>query len=1598
MASHIDLNSVTTDLRDPLFTWTGLLDKNGTARTAATVAAALLEINNDFTSHQNATADAHVAAAISIDVSNFESIPLTADTVQKFVDYIDDFDAITVREHRATQHANGIPLIARSQGLVLPDGYGWQNVVPATLVSTFLVRSPNTTPTDNISTGDDIVSFVPDNASFLFDSQFVRVKVGDIIRINYANGTEVSFPVESIRFIPGSEWIVRLNGVNLADTDLAFARIDRPRFDRETAGVLAVAAANATPTGSFDTTLQSVIVGHPHGASTVGIGFDPGQLDALHYKLYIEMYPTGDPSDRVISLPAIDVTGDAGINPGKYTFDSIIDATNKKLREIGYNYRLIAFAYNGDFGIMMADPINNASFAIISGNNSSGTLSEGIFTENVIGDAAGDGFDALGLGSNHSNIASPAFISSFTDSTAALIPTKVIVPRKSRYYMADGVKSDIFASTWQANSDGYWDGYISARNPIGAFTVETTYTVELDLRAAGLRPGKTLVIQPTVAFTDPLYNDIDYGRVIIKSISFAICPGDPSLTLITVINGIHGLGSGLSASGEPTLAVRVYFGEDSVSFNNQNVIDIASPPNYHRLHEIFISNAGNTFAHERARLPVQAQTTELLATENWHIEYVSPKLRGYRDDNITFNKYVRFYVLTYDTITGEYTGHIGQRDPSTSAITNVGTVETGRKDVPQRFYDETNIDYIDVVFTETATISPGNAILGTAVARYVDIELFDSLQLDDEMLLLATAEVNWSPQLSQDVIQRVKDRREFGSIDEEDFTNSAKHFISAGDRHLHENGVLRGLDFDFVNPTDNREIFYKGGVAIVNGTIVSVNNVSVTIPQVTEDPAGTGTVDWAICVNETGALIPIIVTTTKQEFFARDFLLPNSTYYVPSVTFSELVATRRDLTPIAVVTATIASVTIAAANITDVRRFNALGGLLHPLTLTADDFVGNFSSFDSVLYWVENHGAVNAANKVVIKGDIDISTSIDLTTLTKPVRFVGDGGSINVTTNRGFLLNSNVSFENLHFKYTPDLAYVTDDNINIQNGCMFRPGSTTGLALEDFNITKCTFTSDIVGQRPPFIAIQLGKEDVFSNSTITGCKFSDPLSDGYMAAIAIYADNGGALTHPAVAANVHIYKNSCDERQGIYVYGSMATIPIPDSPGLSAVNVNIEENNCGVIGYLISSARNVNASPFANRIGGLNIKNNNVNAIITINNLGRLLVTAEFTPTEGSGDVKIEGNCCNWIDITCNDFENQQGIVRINSNILRTFDTDYYMNTIGGTSSTPSAIKIINNTTLAGSGNHLPLSICDIKNNIIDGYGFNNVYLYGSGILVGGSNCSIIGNTINGFTVNGIIVLQNPFANDAATMKQPILISENSIFRENRDITSYVQGTIGPAVYPEIQGMIVDNFFDSPYVDAAETNTAVVLLIGGGVQGGSGWFASRNKNQTQFVRVKTGTLAMGSGIAPRAQQPGTPIASGWEPQVDIGNAFIIRYANADGSTNFRWVVDCQAAMPDRTYVVDASITHISDGVSPAATIDIDIHDFNLQTVNVADAITLVSTTTALTDTADPLIRTLLGPRYYVHDGTGTHIDILINANDSEDLNITIGDLVITYRW
>lgn len=1589
VASHIDLNSIPTDPRDPFFSWTGLKNSNGVLRTAAQVAEALLQINDDLVAHENSLADAHIADAISVDASEFQEIPNTANTVQKVFDYIDHAEELNIGEHRAVQHSNGIPGIARSQSLTESDGYGRDTVVPSTTVNAYLVNPPANTPVDSNTVGDDVILFKPTNTSFVFDSQFSQVRIGDILRINYGNGTAASFEVESIRFNPGAEWIVRINGSNLANavdgyvdgySAIATARIDRPQYDYNTKGVLALASANAIPSSLYPNILGSLIVGNPRAATALGLGFDGNKLNSSHYKLWLQLYPTGNPSENVVTLPFIDVTGNAGASPGSYTLEKVVHATNDAFRKIGYNYRFIAFEYKGDFGIMLADPINKASFAIIDGSNSSGTLLTGSYTQNVIGDATdGDGFDAFGLGSLAAQIASPAYQGTWADATAAQLPTKVITPVKRRFYIVDGHKLDTFAPTYMANSDGYWPATITSKVSTGS-SVEITYKINLDLRAAKLKSGKTLVVQPDIPFDSSNYFINDYGRFIIKQVNFSEpCGAVGAFSTITVINGVHAIGTPVAFTSDPGLAVKIYFSEDSVGFNDLNIIDNSTTGiNYHRYHEVYVTKNGTTFSHERARMKAdQAEAsppTSLLRSDFWHIKSVSAKLRGYQDSISTFNKYVRFYVTRYVPSSGEFDGYIGRRNPSSAAITRQGPLTTSRKGVQTRFYDETYVDYIDLEFKEIALGPSGTAIISDANPRYVDIEIFPTLRLDVENMLIGSCEVNWHPSTGQNIIQCVKDLRDFGSVGPNEFNNAAVDFISAGDKLLHENGIIRGFQFVASGATStNGQLFFDGGVALVNGKIVTTNNSSVTIPAISDAGATGVTVTWAVCVNEFGYLQPIILTTNKDQIFAG----VGSLYYVQSVTFDELINSRKDLTLIATVDAHIASITINDSDVHDLRRFIGNQGASHPLVLTQDQFVGNFYTFDAVKQWVNRTGG---NSQVRIRGAWTFSSSVDLTGFTKSVVFDGDGAIFTITSLKGFLLGSNVILKNCSFIYSPSfVAPETGDIVMTGNGCLY--ASSAAGDISNLIVENCKFSSLLGYPRSPYINIEIDKGQKIFNSKFIENSFSDSATSKLNAAIAIISLNASvSSTLPAAVVGVVISHNYCDRDQGIII-----SVPVDDiaRPGINIVDTIISENKCGYVGYWSTSVANTGLSQF-NPSNGLVIKNNTCHYIQTAMGNGKSFFLVASYYTWGFGSVLIEGNFCNWIHVCSQDgaasgVNTEFSSMIIQSNTLTAYDFTNWLNTnfIGDVSTN---IGIIVQGFPKSAANDIT-TVQVLNNNLNIGKYGASTYKYVSGmyIEVGGN---VQGNIVKGFVkdvsglissdLNGIGIIVMGSTGDAT---RNYMVSNNQIYRGSDTINAYISSGNLPSY-----GIVQDNFLDSSTIDGATATTVIVGLP-------TNWLCQRNKNQTvaQMLHVRNGSWAIAATLV-------GPAPSGTSTVTNlVGDAAlaVFNYNNAPDPEIVTWKIPLIGIVPHGVTIVRLE-----------ATAKVSVGSGTIQFT--------VKTPTG-TDSSSPINLTLSDGSYQLSISntdivSPTIVDpipeviISLGAQHGSTSQVTISNVIIRYMW
>lgn len=1616
VASHIDLNAVTTDPRDTSFSWTGLIDKDGADRTATTVATGLLQINNALTTHENLTASAHPATAITVNTDNFTELPSTATNVQTVINALDDTDRLQIGVHRAIQHSNGVPPTARSEDLVL-DGYS-QNIVPVTQVAAFLLDPPATSPVDNNNNGDDLIKFLPTNTGFLFDSQFAQVKIGDVIRVNYG-GVEASYGIESLRHVPGLEWFIRLNGSNLFNRDgydgYAFARIDRPLFDDNTRGVLAVAAAN----NDLDPTiLSSVVVAHPRSASVVGIGFNANKLDAIHYKLYLQLYPSGDPTEKIISLPAIDVTGNAGITPGKYTLASVIATTNDALRAAGFNYRFIAFEHQGEFGIMLSDPIDKASFSIVNGTLSGATLGIGIFTENVIGDAL-DGLDAFGFGASAAAIASPSFTSSFSSSTAALQPTKVIVPLKRRNYIVNGVRRDDLAAAPMTISDGYWLGTITARTVIAATTVETEYTVPLDLSAAELKAGKTITIQPTVGFTDASYLDADYGRFIIKSVAFPkSCPTDTvTSTVIRVISGIHGAGTPIASSSSPSISVRLYFSEDSVSFNNLHLSDpISAGTTYNRFHEIYVDDAGKTFSHERARMPKQVGTVALIdTTDRWTIKDVSSKLRGF-SDSTGLRKFVRFYILSYDSASSEFDGYLGEPD-SGDGIFNTGEVITSRKNVTNRFFDNTNIDFIELEFNDE-DVSPGNDILPTNSPRYVDIEIFSTLARDDEFMRIASCELDGQE------VQCVIDRREFGSISEKDFTDSAVDFISTGDRFLHENGVLKGLSFDIAG-TDDRELFFNGGIALVNGKVVTTNNSSVVIPEVAETGAVLpDIITWAVCINESGQFVPIIITPTKQQFFA---VKPSggANYYVQSVTFDELIATRKDLTLISIVTATIASITLSE---TDARRF--IGDGVTGFSLTSDNglFVGSFVSLAAVAQWVKNSNAggfvieirggsittdltelSDFGGKSVVfdgrnyKSSGDTFTFSSAITLDDNLKFIGiNFNSSNSVTSgndcvftdceftfsgrRGLGLSSGISVKGCSFDYIPTgLTLASSNNINMLAdlaGCIFiNEISVTKAVVEDCEFSTSSY--DNATLRVPYIACLLDNDNIVEGLRIVNNRFLDNTAHAFNAAIAILA-NDNVAGAGALLANSVISGNYCDQEQGIHLTTNN-TFVSAGSAGLSSINNIIENNNCGMIGHMLSAeVEDIAVSTGLNKINGIKISGNTCKAIMPVDNTGRFdFGSFTFRPS-ALPETVIDSNYCSWISV----------LVHSSSHV--TNNTLQAQAAASSHSPDPLETAILPIGTREGAS-------CVVSNNTVRAGGFDaTTHTYALGIFANIiDNLIIKGNTIEGIAPATSITTAPIVIGDTSTTAPKLIVQGNMLARGTSVVDAYILVTGDDSV----TGIISDNVFDGYTIDDVTTppgtfDTGDVILFSSSPK--PSVVAERNINQTVTIKpgVMFGNFAVNDVVS---GDTGVSSIIGASRKVfddglpGVSTEAVFHYISTDAEIIFTWDVSLADLLP-----LNSNVVSISLGVGLFITPPTITGDFQADIYSPATGSSVANDSIDLKSVSSKQITLLPNPPVSVVNSLFV-INCTYNSSATTNVKVSTDDsglefLTFTYRW
>jgi hypothetical protein len=1023
---------------------------------------------------------AHIASGIYVDSAGFANIPRTEQDVQAIFDYLDTTNSYS--NLIKNLYSNGISKESRSSRLDKNiDGVG-VSIVPTTQVHAYLLNSNATSPVDSITTGDDVIKFTPSLPANEFDAYFTNVRIGDILTIDYGS-VKTSFLIKEKKYAvsgPNRSFYVRIEGKNLLDTEDGYASIDRSLVNSNKLGVLALSALNQNNN-------TSVLVGSPKGAQALGIGFDASQLDQDHYNLYLTIYNDGTLASEY-KLLAIDVTGNAGATPGKYTLESVVENVNNAFRTNGFNYRFIAFSHKGEFGIMLADSYNNCGFSIISVYLDNAGLIDTVQTalnlpKNVID--VQNNQDALGLGPDGSNVASPPY-QAYTSVELALHPTKIILPLTRNNFYVNGTERSDFEKDIDQAIDDYGDGYWKAKiveRTAAAGKIQTKYAISLDLRLSKLIEGKTVVVQPDES--TPVLNQtqyLNYGRFIIESVDYTACVGLNPVTNIVVVDGVHNA-PGISVVDTNLVPidgyVRLYFCGDTAVFNDQNLSDQSAQTGFKRYHEIMINESGETFAQERARFSVSGNKTingqTLRGTVNsayFDILNVSNKLRG--DLFGDLNK-ITLKVNSVSVSTGEINCVLCKYDGTN--ISNIGPVTIGKIGQVFRAYDNTNIEFIDFVFNAQVNVTN----------EYFDVQLFPTLSLDNEIMLLGSCQQN------ETGIVNIVDRRQFGTISEKDLTTSALDYISETDALLHGSGIISGFDLvdqvGLTNPNTNK-IYLQGGKSIVNGKVVLRNSETLHIPPVKELYNGNYySVNFAVCLNSNGDynLVPLLdynnnlfnsdvsltslntyqTPDTDRQFTAFNNITSNS-YILNASRFSDLIKDNK-VTVLYVVNSLLGGSGVGTTydlHIFDIRKYVNNVNNVVPVVYSGSKEQSNFRSLTAAINYAKLNKNNGNSNKIYLNGINESVTDIRL--VFDKYTVIDGGNDSEITVNGSIKFGKNLLVKNTKFIInTEDRALF--DSINGVNtvsdltfeNCDLTINSTSLASYTDITSARACFQSEL---------------------------------------------------------------------------------------------------------------------------------------------------------------------------------------------------------------------------------------------------------------------------------------------------------------------------------------------------------------------------------------------------------------------------------------------------------------------------------------------------------------------------------------------------------
>jgi len=825
------------------------------------VKSLLLNINTDLVKHERANGGtistptdghappnnyAHNATGIHIDDTGFGKIH--GSDLQTLASNI---DSVTLGLSKLTdQISNGISRKSSISSLSGTQDYLFTNV-----------------PAKVLDENSNVFQFDVSPSGYTFDEKFNKISPGDYLEAYYVIGSDlfrVDYIIDSTYVSYAGltrTFLIRVNGISFKTvTDSSLLRISIVKSSTTTNkySILATASANNIYFDNVNKINSGLIIVDPRCASVVGIGFNPTKLNSTHYNLYLQLYYNN------LTTPVkviVDITGNQGITPGKYTLQTCIDTFNNYARLPGNNLRFVAFEYQGEFGIALADYYQNASFSIISGViNSIGsgydkTASDNTYPNNVIGvDGIAEFTDPLGLGPNNANVASPAQFA-FTSYNSTKFYTKIYNPVLKNYCSISGNEidslADIGTSTKHVSSSGnYWSGTVSSVINIPNGNLEVEYTINQCLSDLGIVPGKTIVVLPSTSTS----NYINYGRFVVKKCVIENC-GSTQITKITVCDARHAKLTGVTYVD--TIVgdiVNIYYSSDSILFDSKQLSEIGDTNNYKRYFEIYSDKNGNIFPHERAKFVVSNNEISKI-----NFFKVSQKFK----ENV-----VELNIL-------EYTNQF-----ISGTLNNGNVVNTNNKII--RLYNDSNIDFMEFGFDDKENVL-------NFTHQGLTIKVFKTLQLDQELFLIATCQYkDFSTNNGTDLtIRNIEDRRQFGNISEKQLSTSFFDYLSSYRSSVVNNSVISGFDISATinetNRTLDTKIYMEGGRALVNGKEICKDKDYVSIPPLkltALTPVAPDSIEWAICLNDIGEfeIIPInylntITVCRYNEGFAQSFKL-----------------------------------------------------------------------------------------------------------------------------------------------------------------------------------------------------------------------------------------------------------------------------------------------------------------------------------------------------------------------------------------------------------------------------------------------------------------------------------------------------------------------------------------------------------------------------------------------------------------------------------------------------------------------------------------------------------------------------------------------------